>query len=273
MNLLMWTALVVVVVLQVLSTTLILVLVRRQRRLVKLIHDRPAAPGRSNGLESLLALQALIEKRPYVPSLEATSPQFLLAVAEHIRRKAPLHILECGAGPSTVLLAMIIQGQSSAGRLYSIEDHRGRANAVQTELKSLGLTAVATVIPVEVAETSVPDAPGQAFWYDLASLPDEVTALPIDLLIVHGPNARPDLFSRYPAGPELFPRLSPDAHIFIENDDTPQERSLSKQWRKIYPDLGVREILPEISAAELFFLDRKIDAFIHSDGTDGTSKD
>lgn len=276
MNLTLLIALVAIIVLQIASAALVVILIRRQWKLVKLIYHRLEAPrvsGEGSKAESLAALQALVENRPHLPALGAASPQFLLAVAHYIKRKAPLRVVECGAGASTVLLAMIMRNHAKSSHLYSIEDHRGRGNAVQSELESRGLSAVATVIPVKVAAANVPDKSGQAFWYDLGDLPAEVSAVPIDLLIVHGPNARSDIFKRYPAGPELFPRLSPDAHIFVENDDTPEERSLSRQWRKIYPDLGVREILAEISAVELFFLDHKIDAFMPSDGTNGTSKD
>ncbi|MCX7302933.1 MAG: class I SAM-dependent methyltransferase [Hyphomicrobiales bacterium] len=269
MNLPLWIALAAIVVLQIASAALVVILIRRQWKLVKLIYQRteaPVIPGERGKAESLAALQSLLENRPYVPALDATSPQFLLAVADFIRRTAPLRVVECGAGASTVLLAMIMRDHAKSGRLFSLEDHRGRAKAVQSELESRGLSAVATVIPVKVAEAKVPGASGQTFWYDLGDLPDEVGALPIDLLIVHGPNARPDIFKRYPAGPELFPRLSPNAHIFVENEDTLEEASLSRQWRKIYPDLGVREILPEISAVELFFLDHKIEAFMPQGG-------
>lgn len=276
MNLQLWIAALSIIFLQIASAAMIAILIRRQWKLVKLIYkrlDAPGVPGEGGRAESLAALQALVENRPHLPALGATSPQFLLAVAHFIIRNAPLRVVECGAGASTIVLSMIMRNHAKSSHLYSIEDHLGRANAVQSELEGRGLSVIATVIPVKVAAANVPELAGQAFWYDLADLPDEVSALPIDLLIVHGPNARPDIFKRYPAGPELFPRLSPDAHIFVENDDTLEERSLSRQWRKIYPDLGVREILPEPSSVELFFLNHKIDAFMATDGAGVTSKD
>jgi hypothetical protein len=64
-------------------------------------------------------------------------------------------------------------------------------------------------------------------------------------------------YARYPAGPELLPKLSSNAHVFIDDADRLGELDMVDRWRTLYPALGVRKLPAEKGCAELFFRDEK----------------
>jgi len=73
--------------------------------------------------------------------------------------------------------------------------------------------------------------------------------------VVDGPIAIVHTDARYPAGPELLPKLSRTGHIFIDDAKRHGERNMVERWRKLYPNLAVRELPAEKGCLELFFLD------------------
>src|SRR5205085_2888729 len=116
-----------------------------------------------------------------------------------------------------------------------------------------------TLVEAPLGEHRYPVSDEVFNWYDLeqAKLPDS-----IDMLVVDGPPGHINPDARYPAGPELFHKLSRDAHIFLDDANRPDEVAVIKLWRGLYPDLGVRSLPAEKGACELFFLDRKIEQFL-----------
>src|SRR3546814_20041376 len=105
--------------------------------------------------------------------------------------------------------------------------------AAQTrkELSRRGLSDWARVIdaPLERLESHG----REVRWYRAAALHD----LPIDLIIVDGPPARTGTTPRYPAGPVLFPRLSPQGAVLVDDAGRPEERAVVERWRRELPDL------------------------------------
>ena len=70
----------------------------------------------------------------------------------------------------------------------------------------------------------------EARWYDPAAFVD-ITA--IDQLFIDGPPAdAPQPLSRYPAGPVLFPLLSPGASVFVDDAARPGEQQMLRAWGK-----------------------------------------
>lgn len=211
-------------------------------------------------VESLVTLYRLIDNQPALPSTRrwAASPDFILHLFHHIKRYAPRVIVECGGGTSTVAMAYALSGRENA-HIYCIENHPRFASELELELKEKGLSDRVTVIVAPLTDRRYPDFPNAFHWYDLSgvSLPDD-----IDMLVVDGPFGLLNEFARYPAGPELLPRLSAQAHVFIDDAGRPDEASLGRLWRALYPDLGVRELRAEKGATEMFFLDEKIKDFM-----------
>lgn len=214
-------------------------------------------------VESLITLYRLIDRQPTLPSTRrwAASPDFILHLFHHIQRHRPRIVVECGGGTSTVAMAYALAGNENA-HIYCIENHPRFAAELELELKEKGLSGRVTVIVAPLTERRYPDFPTAFHWYDLSavSLPTE-----IDMLVVDGPFGMLNEFARYPAGPELLPRLSARAHIFIDDAGRPDEASLGRLWRALYPDLGVRELRAEKGATEMFFLDEKIKDFMPVD--------
>ncbi|HEV8388627.1 MAG TPA: class I SAM-dependent methyltransferase [Dongiaceae bacterium] len=215
-------------------------------------------------IESLISLYRLLDGKIEFPPMRrwSASPDFMLHVVGHVRRRAPKTIVECGSGSSTVVLAHLLKSLGHDGHIHSIENHVPTIERVRAELRRHGLERFVTLTVAPLAAKRYDGLETVFHWYDLA--PD---AIPhdVDLLIVDGPSALINAHARYPAGPELLPRLSRDAHIFIDDADRPDEMAMLRMWRKLYPDLGIRRLPAEKGCCELFFLDRKIEDYLPSE--------
>jgi Methyltransferase domain len=222
-------------------------------------------------IESLTSLYRLLDGKIDVPPTRrwAVSPDFLRHVAEHIRRHAPNTIVECGSGTSTVVMAQLLNALGQAGHIYAIENHVPTIDAVRAQLRRHDLERFVTLVAAPLAERQFPGFEAVFHWYDLGT--DAVPAA-IDLLIVDGPYSMVNEYARYPAGPELFPKLSRDAHVFVDDTGREEELHMLRSWRRLYPDLGIRHLPAEKGCAELFFLDRKIEDYLPSEWRDPTDK-
>jgi hypothetical protein len=105
------------------------------------------------------------------------------------------------------------------------------ADLSQQELERQGLGKWASIqlAPLEPCEFH-----GRKFnWYSFEMLPKST----IDLLIIDGPPARTGSSPRYPAGPVLFPKLSPSANVLVDDARRPEELAVIDMWRKEFPHL------------------------------------
>jgi hypothetical protein len=212
-------------------------------------------------VESLTSLYRLLDGKIDLPPTRrwAVSPDFLWHVAESIRRHAPKTIVECGSGTSTVVMAHLLNTLGQDGHIYAIENHVPTIDAVRAQLRRHDLERFVTIVAAPLVERQYPGVETLFHWYDLGS--DAVPA-GVDLLIVDGPVSTANELARYPAGPELFPKLSRDAHIFVDDTGREDELRMLRWWRKLYPDLGIRHLAAEKGCAELFLLDRKIEDYL-----------
>jgi predicted O-methyltransferase YrrM len=161
----------------------------------------------------------------------AASPDFLKSLADQVLTSKPKLVVECGSGMSTVVIARCLQLNRS-GRIFSLEHLARFAEQTRDELERQDLSDWATVIhaPLRTYEFS-----GRAFqWYPVQDLPDE----PVDLIVVDGPPASVGESPRYPAGPILFPRLSSEGAIFIDDAGRPEEASVIQKWRRQFTHLS-----------------------------------
>jgi Methyltransferase domain len=207
-------------------------------------------------VESLVSLYRILDGKADFPAtrIMAVSPDFMLHIVKHIRLFAPSKIVECGSGTSTMVMAHMLKAFGHHGHIYAIENHAPTVERMREELRQHDLERFVTLIVAPLVEKRYDGFETVFNWYDLSS-----TAIPsdIDLLVVDGPFSRVNTYARYPAGPELLPKLSRDAHIFIDDAARADERGMLDLWQKLYPDLGIRKLPAEKGCAELFFLPRE----------------
>lgn len=204
--------------------------------------------------ESLTRLYRLLDGKADLPNLRhwAVSPDFLLHVVRHIQDHAPKKILECGSGSSTVAMAQALRAFGIDGHIYSIENYEPSVTAVRSQLRRHDLERFVTLIFVPLVEKRYDGMGGVFQWYDLSrqAIPDG-----IDLLLVDGPVAVVNSDARFPAGPELLPKLSRAAHVFVDDASRPGETAMVGRWRALYPNLTVRKLPAEKGCLQLSFLE------------------
>lgn len=191
-------------------------------------------------LEALHNLNALIKPPVPLPPLRqwAGSPDFLLELAKSALSNKPQTIVECSSGSSTLVTARCCQ-LNGFGHVYSLEHEPAFAEATRRNLRDSGLDEWATVIDAPLKDHH---HEGQKYpWYDISQLP----GASIDLLVIDGPPAELAPMARYPAGPELFPRLSNRALVLLDDADRPDEEEIVKRWVRAFPQIKARHLQTE----------------------------
>lgn len=194
--------------------------------------------------EALASLKWLINpKYPLPPTRSwAGSPDFLFTIAKHALDNKPTNILECSCGTSTIVLARCAE-INGIGHVFSLENDPKFANQTREYLKQHGLDSFATIIDAPLCETDLGTP-----WYSLDDLP----YFPIDMLIIDGPPAISEPLARFPAGPQLFNRLSPTGHVFLDDADREGERKIVAQWMKLFQNLEYESIGCEKGLVNIF---------------------
>ncbi len=200
-------------------------------------------------LEALQGLYVSLGLRRALPVTRgwAASPDFLQELTAHALDQKPKCVVECSSGTSTLVLARCMQ-INGAGKVYSLEHDPDYARNTRRQLELHGLADWATVI----------DAPllAQTFggreqpWYDYSRLPP---GLPIDMVVIDGPPQATSDAARYPAGPILFPRVTPGAAIFLDDAKRPGEQTALQRWAAEFPELEITSLPCEKGAAMLRF--------------------
>lgn len=196
--------------------------------------------------EALASLYATLHLTSGLPPLGgwAGSPDFLMHIAEHVLRQKPLIVVECSSGVSTLVIARCLQ-LNGQGHVYSLEHEPQYAEQTRRLLRSHGATTNATVI---VAPLHRRQLKGRSFdWYSGFELPRGE----IDFLVIDGPPGDAGDLARYPAGPELFPRLAGTAVVFLDDADRPDEQTVVKEWVADFRDMRARRLAGEKGLAVL----------------------
>src|SRR5581483_11962464 len=71
-------------------------------------------------------------------------------------------------------------------------------------------------------------------WYREDALPDAA----IEMLVIDGPPTTVGKLARYPAGPILFPRLSGNAAVFLDDAARKQEKAVLMRWCMEFPEFA-----------------------------------
>lgn len=153
---------------------------------------------------------------------------FLRHIACEIARLRPAHVVELGAGASSLIAARALQ-LHGGGRLHSFDQHGGFVDATRQWLADHALDVDIRHAPLTHESA---DWPGR--WYAIDALPDQ-----IDLIIIDGPP-----WSVHPlvrgAADSLFARLSPDGVVLLDDAARPGERLVARRWRQRWPHIDFR---------------------------------
>lgn len=153
---------------------------------------------------------------------------FLRHIVREIERLRPAHVVELGAGASSLIAARALQ-LHGGGRLHSFDQHGGFVDATRRWLGDHGLDVDIRHAPLTHDSA---DWPGR--WYAIDGLPDQ-----IDLIIIDGPP-----WSVHPlvrgAADALFSRLAPGGVVLLDDAARPGERLVARRWRKRWPQIDFR---------------------------------
>ncbi len=164
------------------------------------------------------------ERARAMPKSVYTSEQFL---AEEIEQNRPNCAVALGSGLGAVVMARAI-ARSGHGSL-TVLDHDVRRLILTNEM--LGeIGADARLIEAELEEYD-----SHNLWFPrhrLGRVPDS-----IDLLFIDGPGHFAGRTPRWPAGPELFPRLSASGVVVLDDGQRVKEKKALQRWAVDFPEL------------------------------------
>lgn len=201
--------------------------------------------------------RAPLSLAPAAPS----SVRFLITVADHIRRAKPKKVVIVGNACFVVSLTSIMNGMQAGGHVIAIEDDTASAHDLRARLREQEFGICPTVVLAPVTKRKFGESDVERVWYDLDAISETVDIAGADMLVLPA-RAAPTDIDRIAAGPDMLPRLSPDAHVFIEYERIRKDHRLARDWRKEFPDLGIRQLGIGSRADELVFLDHKIKDFL-----------
>jgi hypothetical protein len=184
-------------------------------------------------LEALQGLYVTLGLKMSLPPTRdwAGSPDFLLTLAKHALRHKPQTVVECSSGVSTVVLARCMQINGS-GKVYSLESDPEYAQKTRDDLADHGLLEWAIVFDAPMRSHSIR---GESWpWYSEEVLPQD---LKINMLAIDGPPRQTRSLARYPAGPILFPRLTEQTSVFLDDSLRTDEKTILKMWQEEFPNL------------------------------------
>ena len=162
----------------------------------------------------------------------------LEALADILLRHRPRLVVELGSGLSTLLIANRFKTAGNGGRLVAFEHDERWAELCRYYLLANGLDGIAEIRTVPLTRRSALGC--EVPWYDLPTAPSDLDR--IDLLVVDGPPAGDPRHAaaRAPALEVFYPRLSPEARVFLDDTDRTGERAVVDAWVESFPEFHPR---------------------------------
>ena len=130
-----------------------------------------------------------------------------------------------GAGLSVAVLARLFS-RGGSGKVWALESDDRSLAMTQDLLDEIGAEA-------QLLRAELVDYDKHNLWYGrwiLNGLPDK-----IDLLFIDGPGHFAGRSPRWPAGPELFGRLTDQAVVILDDGKRVKEKKALKRWAEDYP--------------------------------------
>jgi predicted O-methyltransferase YrrM len=182
---------------------------------------------------NLRTLREKIDFRGPLPRMRGWSiaPDFALILYDHVRQHCPTHIVELGAGTSTIIDGYAVQ-HNGTGHVTGIDHKKQFSKLTRGSLKRHKLKGVAEILTAPLTNITLD---GETWhYYD----PDKLATLdPIDMLVVDGPSQQgaPQDMVRYPALPLLFDKLNPGALILVDDAIRSHEQAIIARWQAEFP--------------------------------------
>lgn len=152
----------------------------------------------------------------------------LLRVVDWIDRNDPSVIVELGSGLSTAVIAQALACHGS-GHLYTLEHDPTFAEDTEDLLRKMKLNE-----QVDLIEAPLVDYGNEGKWYEQEAL-DRLPSN-IDLLFIDGPPHFAGKAPRFPAGPELFNRISDSGVVFLDDGHRNKEQKVLRMWARDFPE-------------------------------------
>lgn len=152
----------------------------------------------------------------------------LEAVLDLIEARLPARVLVLGGGLSVAILARALKG---IGELWMVEHDPQVVEVTQNMLQ-----AVEDHAQIHVVEAELQEYDKHNLWYDrhvLGGIPSG-----IELMFIDGPPHFCGRTPRYPAGPELFRRLSPTGQVVLDKGKRVKEKKALLRWAEEFPHLS-----------------------------------
>lgn len=166
---------------------------------------------------------------PHLGSWKADTG-FLHRIVDAVEELRPKHVVELGAGASTLVCAKALE-RNGGGQLHSYDQNPDFVMAVREWLEEEGASARIESAPLRAGVTDWPGA-----WYALSDVPET-----IDLLIIDGPPWAVHPYVRG-AAESLFDRLSPGAIVLLDDGARPGERIVAHRWRRNWPQIAFERV-------------------------------
>lgn len=151
--------------------------------------------------------------------------RFLFHIVDAIETLRPATVVELGCGASSLVIAKALQ-KYGGGRLISYDQHQDFVVETGAWLASQGVAA-----DIRHAPLGSPPGDWPGLWYQLADIPSD-----IGLLVIDGPP-----WALHPlvrgAAESLFPRLTGDALILLDDAARIGERIVARRWRQRWPGI------------------------------------
>jgi hypothetical protein len=184
---------------------------------------------------ALQLLAPLREPYKYIPwtraSLRPGAVQFLVNDIVVNRRQT---VVDLGAGISTLLIAVAIQGTDT--RLISVDQDPDWLAFLRTRLGNLNLAENVALVHCPLQDVTVEG--GAWSYYAMPPLLEALDGRAIDVLSVDGPAAYQagQAMARYPAVPLLRERLAERYTVVLDDAARAGEREIARRWSAL---LGV----------------------------------
>lgn len=185
--------------------------------------------------EALLQLLPKVRPRWMLPSLGrwALDAKAMLHLYQIVEDARPSRILELGSGTSTVWLGYI--AETIGASVVSIEHDSMFKQRTEELVRKHGLVESVSVVnaPLEPVKLG-----GREYsWYSRHSFGN---LHDIDLLLVDGPIGSTNRWARYPAVPILWPVLSENAIVALDDSDRSDESDCIGAWTEQFPLTSLR---------------------------------
>ena len=184
--------------------------------------------------ESLLSVLFSLKPDLPLPGTRdwATSPDLLKWILVEILIRKPELVVEASSGVSTVLIAHALR-RLGRGRLISLEHSEQYADSTRRFISLHGLDDIATVLHAPLQEYQLEK--GSWLWYDMSRMKLDRK---IDMLVIDGPPEGIQDLSRYPAIPLLFPSLSHEAIVVMDDGRRDGEKRIAAMWEEEFDCLS-----------------------------------